>query len=306
MKKLIVLICFFAVNNGVFAQVNIPNFIRYWADEAYFFVGYNNQLFECVTHEKIYRNITDLCYIDNYGYLRINYKRAETSYFINKEVLHYLILSPRQLFVFMSNERIGISDPNIGENPWDARFADIFIENIKSNVFLRENNSYYSSQNFLRRFYRTDMGFPYDYWSKALPLAVTNEQMNLFEMEIKFKYDVSGILLLNGFVDFFRPHLYMDNRRVRELKIIDKKNKFEINYVLEDKIEFQEIIFPSLSNNVIIKILSYYNGNRYTDICLSSIIPIYNSTMFREARLWPEQNYNNFIKEMIETYREVK
>ena len=303
MKKIMVIIIISVSAVEIFSQVHIPNFVRYYADEEYFYVGYNNQLYEYVKYEKIYRNITDLCYIDNNGYLRILYKKGRTSYFIEKEMLHYLILSPKQLFVFMSEERIGITGNIIPEY---LRFAEIFIDDIKSNVYLKENNLEYSPHNLKNRFFRTDSGFPYDYWSKTLPLAISNEQMSIFEMEIKFTNNTEGILLLNGFVDFFRPHLYNANRRVKEIRIIDKNNRFEQTYYLEDIIEFQEIIFPISSNNIIVKIQSYYEGNKYTDICLSSIIPIYDTTMFKEARLYPEIDYNYFINEMIENFMEVK
>ena len=150
------------------------------------------------------------------------------------------------------------------------------------------------------------MGFPYNYFSRTLPLAISQEQMNTFEMEIAFQNDVEGILLLNGFVDFSRPYLYNNNRRIRELKIIDKNNGFEQNYFIEDRIEFQELIFPKSTNGIVIKIISYYEGNRYTDICCSSIIPIYNATMFSQARLYPDPDYNTFIKEMLENYNEIR
>ena len=301
MKKILTIICFFVINNTVFSQINVPNFIRFYQD-SFYYVGYNNQLFECNRPGKVYRNITDLCYIDNNGYLRIDYKISNASFYITiKEVPHYLILAPRQLFVLMSDERIRVTN-----SIPDYLFPNIFIDSVSSNTFLIENNLEYSPQNFLKRFFRTDRGFPYEYWSRALPLAISQEQMNTFEMEITFQNDVEGILLLNGFVDFSRPHLYNNNRRIRELKIIDKNNGFEQNYSIEDRIEFQELIFPKSTNGIVIKIISYYEGNRYTDICCSSIIPIYNAAMFGQARLEPDPDYNSFIKEMFENYREIQ
>jgi hypothetical protein len=237
----------------------------------------------------------------------IDCKNSETSpSFVVREELHYLILAPRQLFVFMSNGRFSTSTDNLEDRFGYNPFPNIFIDSIRSNVYLRENNLEYSPQNFLRRFYRTDAGFPYDYWPKTLPLAITKEQMDIFEMEITFQNNVEGILILNGFVDFSRPHLYKNNRRIRELKIIDKNNKFEQEYHLEDKIEFQELIFPELTDSIIVKILSYYEGDRYTDICCSSIIPIYDNTMFRQARLYPDPDYYSFIREMLENYIEIQ
>jgi hypothetical protein len=307
MKKLIVIILFFVVNIDVFSQINIPNFIRNWYDDECIYVGYNNQLYECVGYNKTYRNITRLCYIDNYGYLRINYKIGDTSWTpAVREEPYHLILSPRQLFIFMRDSSFNSPNNNLEEILGYNPFGNIFISSIKSNVYLKENALEYSPRNFLKRFFVTDQVFPYDYWSKTLPLAVTNEQMNIFEMEIIFQENVEGILLLNGFVDFYRPHLYKDNRRIRELKIIDNNSRIEKNYTIEDRIEFQELRFPQLTNSITIKIVSFYEGNRFTDICCSSIIPIYNESMFRRARQWINPDYDSFIKEMLEIYKEIK
>jgi hypothetical protein len=57
--------------------------------------------------------------------------------------------------------------------------------------------------------------FPYDYWPNTLPLAISSNQIDLFELEIEFTDIVNGMLILNGFVDFNRPHLYKDNGLVQ-------------------------------------------------------------------------------------------
>jgi hypothetical protein len=300
--KILQMLILLTVNISGFAQMHIPNFIYNYGMDDYYFVGYNNQLYECVPYIGKYRNITNLCFIDQNGFLRINYKIGETSYFIIKEQPHYLILSPRQLFIFSSDEWI-----NVFKNYLEYDYyRDTFIENIESNVFLTENDIEYSPDNLLKRFFSTDREFPYDYWSRTLPLAVDNSQINIFEMEIEFQDKVEGILILNGFVDFYRPHLYKDNSRIKEIQIIDKDGNFEQNYNIQDIIEFQEIIFPVLSDNIIIKIISFYNGTKYTDICCSAILPIFNEEMRTEARVLPDEDYSTFINEMFNDFIEIK
>jgi hypothetical protein len=284
----------------MFPQVSIPNFVYEYAGDGMYYIGHNNQLYEFDPYISQYRNITNLCYIDSNGYLRINYKIKTTSYTpIAKEEQYYVILSPRQLFEFSSEDVINRRRNMSLDDPY-VFTEDVFIQNINSNVFLTENNLEYSAQNLLKRFFATDQEFRYEYWSKTLPLAINNDQMNVFELNIQFKGAVEGILILNGFVDFYRPHLYKDNRRIHEIKITDKQNQFEKNYILEDKIEFQEILFPVLSDNISIKILSYYEGNRYTDICCSAILPIFNDALLgpRLKRII-SLNYDALVNDMF-------
>jgi hypothetical protein len=303
------LFIFLVFNLKTFSQVSIPNFVYEYAGDGLYYIGHNNQLYEFDSYSSQYRNITNLCYIDNNGYLRVNYKISTTSYMpIAKEEQYYVILSPRQLFEFFSEDIINRRKDMSLDDPFSAASTeDIFIQNISSNVFLKENNLEYSAQNLLRKFFFTDREFRYEYWSQTLPLAIGSEQMNIFEMNIQFKSDVEGIFLLNGFVDFYRPHLYKDNRRIREIKIMDKQNQFERNYILEDKIEFQEILFPKSSDAISIKILSYYEGNKYTDICCSAILPIFNETLLgQRLKRLISLNYDVLVHEMFSNSLEIE
>jgi hypothetical protein len=290
-----------------FPQVSIPDFVYEYAGDGLYYIGYNDQLYEFALYGNQYRNITNLCYIDDNGYLRIDYKISTTSYTPTaKEEQYYVLLSPRQLFEFSSEDIINGRENMSLDSPY-VHTEDIFIQNIDSNVFLKENNLEYSSHNLLKKFFFTDGEFRYEYWSKTLPLAVGNDQMDIFEMNIQFKSAVEGILLLNGFVDFYRPHLYRDNRRIREIKITDKQNQIETNYILEDKIEFQEILFPQLSDNISIKIVSYYEGNRYTDICCSAILPIFNEALLgQRLKRIISLDYDALVDEMFNNSTEIE
>jgi hypothetical protein len=301
MKKMIYLLfCF--INIPIFSQISIPNFVHTYAEDDIYYIGYNNRLYECNTWERKYHDITDICFIDNNGFLRINYKKSSITYFIIKEELHYLILSPHQFFILESDSRINAFKDDI-EPPYG--YKEIFIRNIKSNTYLIENNLFYESKNFLNRFFSTDKEFPYEYWSKTLPLAISSNQINSFELEIEFTDTVNGMLILNGFVDFNRPYLYKDNRRIKEIVVTDKNNHFSLNYILKDIIQFQEIVFPEPSNSIKIKIISYYEGDKYTDICCSAITPIFNQRMRQQGKIY-EPNYNEIVYQMLNNFEEIK
>ncbi|QQO08755.1 NADase-type glycan-binding domain-containing protein [Breznakiella homolactica] len=187
-------------------------------------------------------------------------------------------------------------------------YSNTFIKNSSSTVFLCEDGSEYSADNFSRKFFASDRTFMYNYWFNSPPLAVSADQLGQFEITIDFEHDVEGILFLNGFVDFKRPHLYQNNRRVRELAIADKHGNFSITKFVDDRIQFQEIQFPQMTDGIKIRVQSYFEGNKYTDICISSITPVFSDEMKRKARIFPIDPDYGEILEKIRTgeYTEIK
>jgi len=77
-----------------------------------------------------------------------------------------------------------------------------------------------------------------------------------------------------GFVSFNRPYLYVMNSRPKEIKI-SVIGKFSIIQHLSDTPNYQKIILPEEVNYkdiLIIEILSVFEGTRYQDTCINSII----------------------------------
>lgn len=301
-KKLLGLCFFIHIITLLYAQISIPEFVYTYGEDGICYVGYNNNLYEYNAYEKKYHNIIDQCYVDDNGFLRINYKKSDLTYFIIEEETYYLLLSPKHFFILSSDDRImhfiGDIEPPYGYN-------DLFIKHITSNLHLTEDSLSYSSDNLLKRFFATDREFRYDYWFNSLPLAVGNEQLSQFQMEIEFEGDVEGMLILNGFVDFSRPHLYKNNRRAKEIRIFDQKNNTQINFELTDNIEFQEISFPEPTNKITIEIVSYYEGNKYSDVCISSITPVFNDNMIQKSRLLSIPDYQEVVNNIENVYVEV-
>jgi hypothetical protein len=134
MKKILYLLFFF-VNAQIFSQISIPNFIYTYSEDGIYYIGYNNRLYECDTWKERYHDITNICYIDNNGFLRINYRKSSITYFIIKEEPHYLIFSPHQFFILQSDSWINVFKDDI-EPPHGYR--ETFIKNIRSNTYLIE------------------------------------------------------------------------------------------------------------------------------------------------------------------------
>jgi hypothetical protein len=302
MKKIMGILFVFNLAALLYAQVSIPDFVYTFGEDGICYLGYNNNLYEYDSWAKKYHNITDQCYIDDNGFLRIDYTKSELTYFTIKEDTYYLLLSSKHFLILTDDSRINLFQGQ-AEPPYG--YSDLFIKNISSNLHLREGAVSYSADNLPKRFFATDREFRYDYWSNTLPLAVSNEQLSQFQMNIEFEGDVEGILILNGFVDFSRSHLYKDNRRAKEIKIFDQKNNIEITYELKDQIQFQEISFAKPTDNITIEISSYYDGEKYSDVCISAITPVFNDEMFRESRLLSIPDYQEVIKNIKNVYAEI-
>ena len=267
-KKVIITVLFFVFvcSNG-FSQFNIPNFG--WHEgggTADYIVGHNNNLYSvsgdgwysfthgnpaAVWYKKIPSN---LLHLDNHGFLRL-------------EDAH-LILSPKYFAVYQNEYLLEWEEYETERG--NLKFDNLFIKSIKANDYLIENGIHYSPQGFLKRFREDGM----IYYNRTPPFAIGASKIKDLTIDIEFETDATGMLLLNGFIDVRKPNLYKDNARIKEFMIIiDGEEK---RYTLADEVRFQEISFTKPTKNIVVKIVSYYQGGKYQDICLSSICPVFN------------------------------
>ncbi len=119
-------------------------------------------------------------------------------------------------------------------------------------------------------------------------------------LDITFEEPSDHMLVLNGFVDPERRHLFRMNNRVRTAMIrsTDPETRFEFEYTFEDVVELSYINFPTPTRSVQLEILDVYPGSRWDDTAISAIIrnhtwerPI--ERLERTVRAWkvPENQY---------------
>lgn len=84
------------------------------------------------------------------------------------------------------------------------------------------------------------------------------------------------IVLMNGYVDFYRPDLFLKNNRLKTvlIKSTDNETYFEQEYELKDAPEFQVIQLPRKVRSVDMIIKEVYKGTRYDDTVITSISPL--------------------------------
>jgi hypothetical protein len=104
----------------------------------------------------------------------------------------------------------------------------------------------------------------------------------IIEVEFKMPYSKYAgriknksdhLVILNGYVNPLKRHLFRENRRVKTLKIssLDETEPFEMLVSFDDAAEFKRIAFPAKVNKVALTILEYYEGSKYKDLCIQMI-----------------------------------
>lgn len=81
------------------------------------------------------------------------------------------------------------------------------------------------------------------------------------------------LVVLNGYIDFFKPYLFKQNNRVRSMQVdsLDSNEQFSFIIELQDTPNFQEIFLPRKVSQVKLTILSVYPGSMYDDTCITGV-----------------------------------
>lgn len=85
------------------------------------------------------------------------------------------------------------------------------------------------------------------------------------------KFPLNRLVIVNGFVNAEKPYLFSQNARAK--KVLINTNSFSFEVELEDTGNMQIINLPDNINDgdISLKILSSYEGTKYTDIVISGI-----------------------------------
>ncbi|HOF00791.1 MAG TPA: hypothetical protein PK385_01335 [Spirochaetota bacterium] len=106
--------------------------------------------------------------------------------------------------------------------------------------------------------------------------------------------DVQVLILISGFINYERPHLYKDNSRPKKIKfaIHNPHNKTTITKVfdLKDTPQPQVLKFDRVlrGNIITMEILEVYPGEKYNDVCISKLWErLMRKSEFREPNRIP-------------------
>ena len=89
--------------------------------------------------------------------------------------------------------------------------------------------------------------------------------------KLMFSSKQKVIVILNGYVDPQKQHLYKANRRLKTIKISSKEDCVSITKEIEDVVHFEQIVLPKACSECVIEIVDFYEGTKYKDICIQFI-----------------------------------
>jgi len=86
-------------------------------------------------------------------------------------------------------------------------------------------------------------------------------------IDITYHIPSDNLVVLNGFVDLERRHLYKRNARMK--KVLVQGEGFEFEYEFQDYVHFAQIDLPKKVTQVRLTVLEVYDGTHYEDLCIS-------------------------------------
>ena len=108
----------------------------------------------------------------------------------------------------------------------------------------------------------------------------------------------NSITIMNGYVDFYRPDLFLKNNRVKRvlIKSTDDEEYYEFEFELKDVPEFQTIHLPRMTNSLEMTIMDVYKGTLYDDTVITSILPLGKNFTYKLGTLDEIINKPYFVK----------
>ena len=126
------------------------------------------------------------------------------------------------------------------------------------------------------------------FFKDSNPWATSKEPVGL-EITVDYYEPYQFLTILNGYVNPTNQSLYKKNRRLKTIKIINNDSKsepFELVVNFEDTVHFEEIKFPCTTSSVKIKIMDYYEGSKYKDLCVQYIGSKMNLNFYDNNPTW--------------------
>ncbi len=132
-----------------------------------------------------------------------------------------------------------------------------------------------------------DEGFPiFDNFKPCWAEGVPGDGIGEW-LQVEFIRPSDEIMILNGYVDFRNMSAYMNNNRLKKIRIESERPAFSIEYTLPDYVAYHSVPLPQKTTKVKITILEVYKGLKYSDTCVTAIaLPQERSRSIEEEKRW--------------------
>lgn len=198
-------------------------------------------------------------YLDKYGYKNVQVIDGDS---------YLLIDGPEPCYMYLLKDKDG--------KVCEEYFMDraVYVPptiNFKASSTLKDKKYTYSTENLNHIF--NDIRFPQKMIKNPVPWVEGVKGQGIGET-IEFSNPPSSygfyLVILNGYVDPLKPHLFRENSRIKKLKIETDTGYSEV-IEFNDWVEFKIIDYPYKANKVKLTILEVYEGTKYADTCITAM-----------------------------------
>ncbi len=183
----------------------------------------------------------------------------------------------KQLGILWNNRRMYLYDNNqlLFQPDEGLRFEGYVpqVVDVKTSSYFSEGTIKYDGKNFIPLSMKELKPWAADKGAKGI-----GEWIELTIEKEDWQFGVNSFFISNGYVNFNKPELYINNSRVKKLQVSCIESGIDAIYELEDTPNLQTIKLPKEINTQVItvrfKILEVYPGNKWEDICINMIVPM--------------------------------
>lgn len=207
-------------------------------------------------------------YVDSDGFTKLKLG--------NKE---YLIIDGQYICQYFTNfQTDGENSYTNDSKETDRKYHSYYFKNISASSSFSEKIKgqviKYEPENLYRCFEIGCKCHPYWWNYSHIPWVEGADGNGVGEsVTIEFTKDMSGCSILNGYSDINNMKLYKENSRVKQLLVEDLVHNTSQLMDFEDRVYFNYIKFDQPTTKVRLTINSVYEGSKYTDTCISAILP---------------------------------
>ena len=148
------------------------------------------------------------------------------------------------------------------------------VKSVKMNVpYLKETikgNKIIYDDDILKYRWFTVSGYESVYANCTKPMVEGSEGNGEgVELDVEFYVPSDNIVILNGYADWNKQHLYKQNARMKKVKL--EGEGFSVEYEFEDYVHFAQIDFPKQVEKIKLTVLEVYDGSKWADMAISGI-----------------------------------
>ncbi|RKX85309.1 MAG: hypothetical protein DRP58_06030 [Spirochaetes bacterium] len=210
--------------------------------------------------------------IDDYDTDDGELKRDEYKYtyhLVNKIPFLFLKDSNHPKYLALSSKDILLLYTNDGIRPLFGGFWSRIIYYVSSLDFIISTTSFYTDDKYDFPAKNLDSIDLFNPWIEGVLGYGVGEKVFF---NSKDKEAIAGFYFSNGFVSFEKPYLYIQNSRVKKIKVTNENKDFSFVYDVEDTPNLQYFEVKRNTKDLTIEILDVYPGTKWEDTAINFIL----------------------------------